>query len=157
MKSFTEQYDKLSQFLLSEVAVGPGFDPDLASPPLPKNYICVWDTGATHSVVSQRVVDDLQLEPIGVTLATHVNGAGDVTLYLASMRLPNGVGFAGLTVTRGAFLDFDVLIGMDIIGAGDFAVSNFAGKTAFSYRYPSMGLIDFTEGRSASVAPPGSL
>ena len=28
----------------------------------------------------------------------------------------------------------DVLIGMDIIGLGDFAVSNYRGKTTFTFR-----------------------
>ena len=38
---------------------------------------------------------------------------------------------------------FDILIGMDIINRGDFAVTNRNGKTMFSYRYPSMAAIDF--------------
>jgi uncharacterized protein YecA (UPF0149 family) len=37
----------------------------------------------------------------------------------------------------------DVLIGMDIICSGDFAVTNKGGKTVFSYRYPSISPIDF--------------
>ena len=40
---------------------------------------------------------------------------------------------------------FEVLIGMDIIGAGDFAVTNSNGKTVMSYRYPSIERIDFVE------------
>ena len=37
----------------------------------------------------------------------------------------------------------DVLIGMDIINRGDFAVSNRNGKTMFSFRIPSMSDFDF--------------
>jgi len=36
-----------------------------------------------------------------------------------------------------------MLIGMDIIGIGDFAVSNYNNKTIFSFRYPSKHKIDF--------------
>lgn len=34
---------------------------------------------------------------------------------------------------------------MDIISRGDFAVTNFAGKTTFSFRVPSIQRIDFVE------------
>ena len=37
----------------------------------------------------------------------------------------------------------DLLIGMDIIGMGDFAVTNFNGNTVFSFRIPSIEEIDF--------------
>ena len=36
-----------------------------------------------------------------------------------------------------------LLIGMDIIGLGDFAVTNADGKTTFSFRVPSVEEIDF--------------
>jgi len=34
---------------------------------------------------------------------------------------------------------------MDVISLGDFAVTNFNGKTMFSFRTPSMAEIDFTK------------
>ena len=37
----------------------------------------------------------------------------------------------------------DVLIGMDIISLGDFAISNFEGKTQFSFRIPSQKDVDY--------------
>ena len=40
-------------------------------------------------------------------------------------------------------LGTDVLIGMDVINNGDFAVSNHGGVTKFSFRLPSQGHIDF--------------
>jgi hypothetical protein len=42
--------------------------------------------------------------------------------------------------------DADVLIGMDIIGEGDFAVTHQDGKTTFSFRVPSLKTIDFRKG-----------
>ena len=64
-------------------------------------------------------------------------------MYSVNIELPNEVVFPGLLVTLGDFLGGDVLIGMDIIGAGDFAVTNQNGITKFSYRYPSSADIDF--------------
>lgn len=37
----------------------------------------------------------------------------------------------------------DLLIGMDIIGLGDFAVTNLNGVTQFTFRLPSVESIDF--------------
>ena len=37
----------------------------------------------------------------------------------------------------------DVLIGMDIINLGDFAVSNVEGSTCFTFRMPSLEEFDF--------------
>ena len=39
--------------------------------------------------------------------------------------------------------DTDFLIGMDIITLGDFSVTNFEGKTTFSFRYPSCETINY--------------
>ena len=36
-----------------------------------------------------------------------------------------------------------VLIGMDIITSGDFSVSNYNGKTVFTFRTPSQERIDY--------------
>lgn len=38
----------------------------------------------------------------------------------------------------------DVLIGMDIINQGDFAITNQNDKTMLSFRMPSRESIDFT-------------
>lgn len=40
-------------------------------------------------------------------------------------------------------INIDLLIGMDIISLGDFAITNVNGKTIFSFRLPSVSIIDF--------------
>lgn len=65
--------------------------------------------------------------------------------YLVNIRLPNSVAFMGVRVTKGNLGDADVLIGMDIISQGDFAVTNLGGLTKFSFRVPSATHIDFVE------------
>ena len=39
----------------------------------------------------------------------------------------------------------DVLIGMDLIGQGDFAITNFEGNTTLSFGMPSCIEIDFVK------------
>ncbi|MCH7956663.1 MAG: hypothetical protein IIB63_03820, partial [Proteobacteria bacterium] len=64
--------------------------------------------------------------------------------YLVNIGLPNSVLFYGVRVTKGTLSSgANLLIGMNIITKGDFAVSNFNGVTKFTFRVPSTGHIDF--------------
>ncbi len=64
-------------------------------------------------------------------------------VYLVNIFLPNGVGFPNVTVTKATMGKTDMLIGMDLINKGDFALTHERGNTVFSFRYPSMSTIDF--------------
>jgi predicted aspartyl protease len=110
------------------------------------SFVAIWDTGATHSVISPNVVKACGLQSIGVQRVYHAQGeALNVKRFLVNLGLPNRVGFPGLPVTLGVLKNADVLIGMDIIGRGDFAVTNSNGKTKFSFRIPSEADIDFVK------------
>jgi hypothetical protein len=66
-------------------------------------------------------------------------------VYLVNLTLLNRVFFPRVHVTRAALeSNFDVLIGMDVIGGSDFAVSTMQDRLCFSFRHPSMGAIDFS-------------
>ena len=108
-------------------------------------FTAIWDTGATNSAITQAVVDACGLAPTGMTRVQHVDGSSEVETYLVNIGLPNQVGFYGIPVSMATLGDADILIGMDVIGRGDFAVSNFGGETRFSFRFPSIGHIDFVE------------
>jgi len=117
--------------------------------------MAIWDTGATGTVISQKVIDDCGLKPIGMT---RVNTASDkgilTTVYFASIILPNKVIIPQLRVTRGTIVgDAEVLVGMDIISHGDFAVTNYGDKTVFSFRMPSIECIDFVKQKPSVTAP----
>ena len=106
-------------------------------------FTALWDTGATHSVISQHVVNALRLKQEGFVPIVHANGEDVAPVYHIFLTLPNGIGFPMLNTPGTQLTGFDILIGMDIINQGDFAVTNRNGKTMFSYRYPSMTDIDF--------------
>lgn len=74
-----------------------------------------------------------------------VHGERLAETYLVNIALLNKVTFHTVRVTKGELPDADVLIGMDIIGAGDFSVTNSGGITKFSYRTPSIEHIDYVE------------
>lgn len=120
-------------------------DKPVGNPNDGKEFIAIWDTGATNSCITRSVVDQLQLKPISKARVSGVHGEEIKNVYMVSIGLPNGVGFPNVTVTECILKDADVLIGMDIIADGDFAVTNKGGVTKFSYRHPSIEHIDFVE------------
>ena len=44
------------------------------------------------------------------------------------------------------------LLGMNIISTGDFAVSNYRGRTKFTFRSPSIAHVDYTKKQSTNLA-----
>lgn len=108
-------------------------------------YVAIWDTGATGTVISQKVVEQCELIPTGMTQVATAGGVVSVNTYIVDVSLPNNVTFKNLNVVTGDLNGTDVLIGMDIMSMGDFSVSNFEGKTKFSFRLPSRKHADFVE------------
>ncbi len=108
-------------------------------------FDAIWDTGATNSVITQKVIDKCGLVATGIARVRGVHGVAERQTYLVNIALPGKVVAAGVRVTIGEITGADVLIGMDIINRGDFTVTNYGGITKFSYRIPSQGHIDFVK------------
>lgn len=107
-------------------------------------FSSIWDTGATISMVSRRVVEELGLQTEGKISVGHAGGeARGVPIYHVDLLLYNNAPIVGVRVGLIEVRDIDVLIGMDIINRGDFAVSNRDGATTFSFRIPSVEEFDF--------------
>src|SRR5438067_262118 len=94
----------------------------------------IWDTGATGSTITTKVVQALGLVPIGMTQVNTANGIATQNTYLVNIKLPNGLGIRDVTVMECAALSSgcDALIGMDIINLGDLSITNHQGKTVMS-------------------------
>ncbi len=106
-------------------------------------FDAIWDTGATNSVITQKVIKDCGLVATGMAKVRGVHGAKKSETYLVNIALPHKVVVAGVRVTKGNIPGADILVGMDIINRGDFAVTNHNGITKFSFRTPSQEHIDF--------------
>ena len=112
----------------------------------PKLWRGLWDTGASKSSITQRIVDDLNLIPVGNTNISTANGVVVVNTYFVDFGLPNGVTVKNVLVSCADLGDdIDVLIGMDIIRHGDFSITNVNNKTTFSFRTPSVEEIDYVK------------
>ena len=117
--------------------VSRSFDPAKGFPNLVRvQFKAIWDTGAATSVITQRVVEACGLKPTRTASLRCPQGVLKTEAYLANIYLPNQVAFAGLTVIKGNPPKgwWDVLIGMDIISAGDFSVTKVNSNTEFSFR-----------------------
>jgi predicted aspartyl protease len=148
-KSFTAQCSGSANVLKSKVFISPSSKPGLETrlelSPDCKQYSAIWDTGATGTLVTQKVVDECKLSAIGLTEIHTPSGTARRNTFLVNIWLPNHVVIPEVTVVLGDLEGGDVLIGMDIIGKGDFAVTNLDGKTTMSFRFPSVERIDFVK------------
>lgn len=146
--AFSLNIDGIPSSLVTSCNISAAFVPgkDLYLPS--KQYAAIWDTGATGTVISDRVVQELGLKPSGVgNVFTASSGSEPVRVntYSVNVILPSGLGVAFVRVTEGKLNGFDVLIGMDIIMQGDFSITHKDGKTLFSFQIPSTHHFDFVD------------
>ncbi len=105
--------------------------------------MAIWDTGATQTVINPRLSKLLNLQATGRDKVRGVSGEQIALTYIVDIFLPNHFVYKGLNVVAIDFGERDILIGMDIIGAGDFAI---CGGKFFSFALPSFeNPIDFVK------------
>jgi len=112
-----------------------------------KEYTAVWDTGASSSAITRRVVDELELSVISRGTTHTAADSKETTIHDIHLWLPDHV-----IITHCAAIcvdlnlpDVDLLIGMDVISQGDFSISNYQGNTVMSFRVPSQACIDYVD------------
>ncbi|MBO6572122.1 MAG: SEC-C domain-containing protein [Balneola sp.] len=144
VNSFTLKGNGILNKLITKLGVCKAHDPNSGKEhPVFKEYTGLWDTGASGTVISKKVAEELNLKPVGKNKVYHADGNSVKNVYLINLVLPNNVGFKLVKVTEGDLNGFDVLIGMNVINKGDFSITNVGGKTTFSFRIPSIEEIDY--------------
>ena len=147
--AFTQEIKGVADALYSKIGVLDSTKTDVSVPfdqqKVP-SFKCVglWDTGAMKIVITDQVINTLALPELGMAKVSGVSGTYQTTTHMIDLALPNGVVFPRLSVTKGTFgTHFDVLIGMDVISRGDFAISNYQGATTLTFRIPSLAQTDY--------------
>ena len=99
----------------------------------------LWDTGANCCCISYGLVKRLNLKPIGAMPIATPSGTAIYNKYMIDIKLPNNIELKDVTVCESEIgaQKLDLIIGMNIINKGDFAISNFNGMTKFSFRIPT--------------------
>ncbi|MCL2097911.1 MAG: retroviral-like aspartic protease family protein [Bacteroidales bacterium] len=155
-KSFTVNHDFRVNMLQTPCKISKAYDP--SDPKNEDKYLlmhtvtALWDTGATGTVITKKLAETLQLEPQGQVKNYHANGECITNVYYINIFLPNEVGFSALRVIEGDLNGIDILIGMDIIGMGDFAVTHPEGKTKFTFQIPATHDFDFVKENNYEIA-----
>lgn len=155
-KAFTLEHTGLAKSLMTKCGVCRGTSVDdmqHGAKPDTKEVTAIWDTGAEMSSISQKVALDLGLAPVGRAKNYTAGGEIEVSIYVVNIILPMGINVVMVPVTCNDLGDVDMLIGMDIISQGDFAVTNTDGKTTLSFRIPSVEKIDYVKEQSQPTKP----
>lgn len=165
--AFTATYGGLVDVLITNIQVGyPIVNNQIICDPIDNRDAlypthAIWDTGATNTTITRRAAQALNLKPISRMSVSGVNGQSEENVYLVGIILPNNVRAEMVRVTECSALptgpghpECDVLIGMDIIRAGDFAVTNVGGQTTLSFRVPSVGKVDFVTPQQSQAKKP---
>lgn len=136
---FTEKYTKIENRLLNKVV--------LCTNGINDQALAQWDTGATNTCISEEIAKRYNLKPFSFAQSKTPSGTLTAPMYLIDIVLNNEVIFQNWTVmgSKIGAQGIDILIGMDIISKGDFAISNYDGKTQFSFRLPSQQDVDYKE------------
>lgn len=152
LRSFTVAHNGIASVLTSQVRIQQAFDPKLPQPAAPTTeYKAIWDTGATRTAITSKVATECGLKPTGMCRVKTASGETDTCTYFVSLYLPNMVCLPQIRVTQAVLFDADVLVGMDVIANGDFAVTNHQGKTHMSFRMPSVECIDFVKQKPQNI------
>jgi hypothetical protein len=146
-RGFVVKSDRLLRILKTPCFVSESFDPaegELACGRV--EFEALWDTGAGTSLITQRIVNECGLKPIRNSKLQSVSGVQKTEVYLVNIYLPGDILFCKIPVVRGDFSHgrWDMIIGMDVIGIGDFSVKNRNSTTEFSFTVPSQEKVDAT-------------
>ena len=113
----------------------------------PANALALWDTGATISCISKNAVKVLGITDLQDAMMVSASETVKTKSCHVSILFPGTVYFKNVKVLvlPEDPIDHDVIIGMDIIKNGDFAITNYGTKSVLTFRAPSKETIDFTE------------
>lgn len=136
--------------LLVPINISLPYDPTKdvnSTPPSPVQCRAIWDTGATNSVITKRLVQSMGLIPTGKGAVTNTGTTELRNTYLININLPSHVVIPYVKVTDCEDVlgngNADMLVGMDVIARGDFAVTYENDKTIMSFIMPPVGPIDY--------------
>ena len=97
----------------------------------------LWDTGANMSAITPEIQQQLNAKPIDKKAIAGIHSMQVVDVVYITIELPNKVIKKNIEVVVCNFTtNVGMIIGMDIISLGDFALSNGEGQTLFSFAVP---------------------
>jgi predicted aspartyl protease len=107
----------------------------------------LWDTGAMMSAITPEIRDKLKAPSVDRIRLAGIHTAQEVDIVTIMIELPNRVVKKSIEVAVcNINSNAEMIIGMDIISMGDFALSNGNDLTLFSFAVPPFQeKIDFSK------------
>ena len=137
MGAFTIRYGQLVENIVTECIVSKGEIENPRQNIDSTKCLAIWDSGATSSIITRKVIEQLNLQPVGMCQVVGIHGSEYEYTYYVNLIVPGEMEFYTIEVTEGDLDDVDVLIGMDVILQGDLSISNGNAETIFSFRSPA--------------------
>lgn len=135
---FTQRNSDIIEAIVSECRICPAVDLENGEvPPVYTSQNAVWDTGATNTLISSKIVQALGMKPYGKSNISSANGIVESKMYLIHVGIPSGGIVGYISAFENDNDDYEVVIGMDVISKGDFVLTNHEGHSTFSFRLPS--------------------
>ncbi len=143
-RAFTRKAEGLVREIRTEAGIFEVASSQISVPNNFEKFNAIWDTGATNTAIASTVVNKLKLTRVTFAKVGTAGGEINAPVYLVNIILPNNVIIPNIQVTELKDLNnCDVLVGMDIISQGDFAITHLDGKACFSFRMPPSRHVDF--------------
>ena len=135
MGTYTKKHDYRADAIVTPIAVCEAitFAEGQNLPKIFYSQKAIWDTGATNTLISPKVVEFLNLSPYNKVLVSDNKGVTKAETYLVHVVLPTKDMVSNIEAILTDNEDYDVLIGMDIINLGEFLFSNKNGKSEFTF------------------------
>jgi len=137
--AFFATYLGITDELTTPIKVRPIYTTDPAFCNTSFEIEALWDTGATSTCIKPALWEHLKLCPFepGRSKLAGIGGSVEAELTFIDIFLTSELEIKNCPVYAVSFPgDADILIGMDIIGMGDFAVCNTGNVTSFSFVVP---------------------
>lgn len=138
VRAFTKKYSVLVRILTVPVTIS-----NILNSYITRNFEAILDTGASASSINQKIAEEMELPIVSYAKVSTANGVKEAPIYMINLVLPNRVSIPHLRVTGTDLGEVPMLIGMDVLSMGDFAISNYNGKTIVNFRIPSFADIDY--------------
>jgi predicted aspartyl protease len=107
----------------------------------------LWDTGASISAITPDIMDKLKAVPVSKRTITGIHSTQVVDVVYITVDLPNSVIKKNIeAAVCNIPSNVGMILGMDIILLGDFALSSGNSQTLFSFAAPPFKeKIDFSK------------
>jgi len=138
-RGFIKSYDKLVNKLASKVSIIPISSTDKTLQNIPIDLKVIWDTGASLTFIKPKIKEKLKLRIFGSETSIFVAGIGGkvkADLTTITIALTDSFVLECIPVYVVDFpINYDMVIGMNIISMGDFSVNNRRFKKFCVKRY----------------------